>query len=932
MFRKDGRVLFNDGWKFSLDGGEWRDVELPHDWLIGDCHNLYKSGEGQYRKLCSFSEEDVNNSVELYFDGVYMNCTIYINGEIVSQWKNGYTAFFVEISDFLYAGENEIMVKVLYESPNSRWYSGAGIYRNVWLIKQNKSHIVSDGVYINADAVSGNVTAEVDCVGDYDEIRSFVLGEEEKTLRVRNPRLWSPESPHLYVVQSDLIKDGEVIDTVHSRFGFRSIEFNPEKGFILNHEPIKLHGVCMHHDLGALGAAVNANAIQRQLDILKGMGVNAIRTAHNPPASAFLRLCDEMGFLVIDEFSDVWEMSKTEFDYARFFPQWYKKDVEAWVKRDRNHPCVIMWSIGNEIYDTHSSPRGLYITRKLYGEVTKHDPHGNAQATIGSNFMMSENGRAVADFLTLAGYNYGEQMYDEHRNANPNRFIYGSETASAVRSRGIYHFPIEVPLLTHDDRQCSDLGNSAVGWGRSNESAWVMDRDRHWCGGQFVWTGFDYLGEPTPYSGKNSYFGAADTAGLPKSSYYFYKAVWGDRTDPTGCFVKIIPHWDWNEGQLIDVITYSNLKRVELFLNGESLGEQSVDFANNERLHCRWKVKYEKGELTAKAYGSNGEVAATDRVASFGDVAELRTSVERYGDLLFYTISAHDENGEFVANARNRVSVKAAGDGKLLGLDNGDSTDYDSYHSDSRRLFSGKLVAIVQSNSPIAGSLGVGADLSEIPVRKIELSVSRRELDADNPIAEITAQILPENATYSDIYFKCVRDNGIEANIAEIKGNTVVAKGDGNFRLCAYCKNGGAFPQIVSELEMSVSGLGVITRTADSFATFTAASNDRIYGDGYKIAGESVEYIGNNVVLEFHEMDFGDTGATQLTVCGSTPNDKDNTIRINHGGKEQLVEFKYSYPYVEQTFDIERLTDKSDLTFTFLPGSGFNFAWFKFKP
>jgi beta-galactosidase len=901
MFRKDGKVLFNDGWKFKLDEGGWNNVELPHDWLIYDTQNLYKTGEGRYKKTLNISIEDLSKSIELYFDGIYMNSTVYVNGVKAGEWKYGYTSFYVEISDYVHIGDNEILINVLHESPNSRWYSGAGIYRDVWLIKQNKTHITSDGVYIHAD-VSGKVIAHAHYTGKADEVRFSITD-------VDNPILWSPEKPHLYTMKTELIKDGEAVDCVYNKFGFRTIEFSPDKGFIFNAKPFKLHGVCHHHDLGALGAAVNVHAIRRQLELLKDMGVNSIRTAHNPPAPQLIELCDEMGLLVINELTDMWELPKNKYDYARFFPQWYKKDVKSWVRRDRNHPCVIMWSIGNEIYDTHVSHNGLKIAKNLYNEVKRHDPYGNGGVTIGSNFMMGENARKVADFLKLAGYNYAEKFYDEHHRENPGWFIYGSETTSTVRSRGIYHFPIEMPLLTHDDKQCSDLGNSVVGWGKSNEGAWLMDEQRQWCGGEFVWTGFDYIGEPTPYNSKNSYFGAIDTAGLPKASYYFYKSVWNKNAAP---FVKLFPHWDWNEGQIIDVVVYSNMQRVELFLNGE--------------IQASRKIKYTKGELVAKAYDLNGNVAAVDTAASFGEPSQLRVQSREYGDLTFCTICAYDKNGEFVANARNRVIVK----GDLLGLDNGDSTDYDSYKPlnngspFSRRLFSGKLTAISR------GGIEVEFDTREIPPRKIELTVSRQQLSKTHPTAEITATVLPENAHDKNIRFKCVSNNGIETNIAHIRANTIIAKGDGDFRIRAYIDSGNGFTQVFSELEMSVCGMGRITRAMDSFAVFTAASCDRIYGDSYEIDGDSINWIGNNVVLEFHGMDFGQTGASRLIIRGSTPLSEVNSIRINHGEQEQLIEFQSSYCLCEQTFEINRLSGVSDLRFTFLPGSNFCFSWFRF--
>ena len=1046
MFRKEGKALWNDGWQFRLDDGDWQSAELPHDWLIYDTQNLYRSGTGQYRKAFVLTAGDLEQSLELYFDGVYMNCTVYINDVCVFEWKNGYTPFHFDITGHVREGENVVLVSVKHESPNSRWYSGAGIYRNVWLIRQPKAHIITDSVYIHAD-VSGEVRVEAQYTGDADELRYTIEGVDGLT--VANPVLWSPDNPHIYNMKTELLKSGELIDCVYNKFGFRSISFSPDDGFLLNGKPFKLHGVCQHHDLGALGAAFNVHAARRQLDILMSMGVNSIRTSHNPPAAELIELCDELGLLVVDEFTDMWELSKTEFDYARFFPQWYARDVETWIKRDRNHPCVIMWSIGNEIFDTHVSERGLEVARNLNTEVLRHDPHGNARVTIGSNFMSSQNAQNVAGLLGLAGYNYAEGLYDEHRARYPDWFIYGSETASTVRSRGIYHLPADASLLTHDDRQCSDLGNSVVGWGKSNEGAWRDDRDRRYCGGQYIWTGFDYIGEPTPYSTKNSYFGAIDTAGLPKASYYFYKAVWNRTAEP---FVKIFPHWDWNRGQLIDVMTYSNVYKVELFLNGTSLGMQTVNLDTCDVFHSSWRVVYEPGELIAKAYNTDGSIIATDRTASFGDTSELRTEESCYGYLRFITISAYDKNGEFAANARDRIRVSVGGNARLLGLDNGDSTDYDSYKGDNRRLFSGQLTAIVQGD----GDIEVDIDRSEIPVRKIELTAERRALSADNPEAAITSSVLPSNATYSDIEWKCVLDNGVVTNIAEVipakTGATVKAKGDGNFRLRAYCKNNSEFPQVISELEFNVTGMGQPTRNPyelvaasfynfssgklntlmnggingikedtvigfngidfgktgsnrftfyvgcehdvpveirygnpseaetelfekflfknnkmwenfkpqefilsknlcdvrnlcfvfgssctfggfefimDSFGQINAAMCDNVYGDSFEVSADNIIGIGNNVFVEFAGMDFGEVGASRLTICGRTPNAV-NSIRLSYGDRSQTLEFKQSAEYTEQTFELQPITGRQDISFVFLPGSNFDFARFKF--
>jgi beta-galactosidase len=874
MFAKPEKTLWNDDWQFTMKGlntpfseidGEenWYNVEIPHDWLIWDTRKLYETGDGWYKKDFKISSEDLDKSIELTFDGVYMDCVVYINGEEVFEWKYGYTSFSFEIRKFVKEGYNTVHVQVRHEAPNTRWYSGAGIYRNVWLTKQNRSHIVSDGVYIISRPKRNlwKTRVQAEYTGETSIIRYTVLDAEgncaahaetlgDYIFEFGSPNLWTLRSPYLYTLKTELVKDGKVVDAVFNKFGFRTINFTRENGFMFNERKLKLHGVCLHHDLGALGAAFNVNALRRQLEIMKSMGVNAVRTSHNPPAPQLISLCDEMGLLVMNEAFDVWDEAKNEKDYSRFFREWYKKDVASWIRRDRNHPCVVMWSIGNEIHDTHESERGLKTAAELTAEISKHDPYCNAITTIASNYMEWENAQKVGDFIKIAGYNYGERLYDEHYENNPERVIYGSETVSCVRSRGVYHFPIDNNILTHDDGQCSDLGNSLPGYASSNEAAWVADRDRGWCGGQFIWTGTDYIGEPTPYGTKNSYFGAVDTAGLPKASYYFYKAVWSD-SEP---FIKLFPHWDWNEGQFIDVITYSNMGKVELFLNGESLGRRIVDLMNDDVLHAYWRVKYRKGELVAKAYDGDGDIAAVDRAVSFGDTARLKADCD-FGvmcangtDLKYITVSALDENGEFVANARDRVRVKVSGAARLVGFDNGDSTDYDSYKGDNRRLFSGQAVFIIQSclwggkaeveisakgvNGvklnfdvlPCEKPVGVRVPAKnlytgyvqpfkdEIPVRKIQLKADRTELDEKEPVAVVTAEIFPANADYKEIEWTCVNYSGEAVQIAEVvgdsKGATVTAKGIGSFRLRAFCRNGGDIPQVISELEMLSDGFG----------------------------------------------------------------------------------------------------------------------------
>ena len=1119
-------LLWNDGWQFRLaendaldistaDSGQWTEVEVPHDWLIGDTRNLYASGDGWYRKDFDFAAEDAQSCVYLAFDGVYMDSTVYVNGRAVGDWKYGYSSFYFDITGFLTVGKNRVHVQVRYRSPNSRWYSGAGIFRNVFLRLREKEHIAIDGVYISPRLEDGQWKVYVDTETKGEgRLTHLILDKDGRTvaqgegssccITVDSPMLWDIYKGNLYTLRTAFAKNGKTLDVQNNIFGFRRVEFTPE-GFFINGRKEKLHGVCMHHDLGALGSAMNEAALKRQLEILKGFGVNAIRSSHNMPARELVKLCSEMGLLMDTESFDMWENPKTAHDYGNWFKDWYKKDIAAWVRRDRNAPCVIMWSVGNEIGDTNS-PRGLEVVKQLKEAVLEHDPKGNAVPTLASNFLAWEPAQKVSDVLKQGGYNYAEQFYQKHHEMYPDWFIYGSETSSAVRSRGVYHLPASAAILTHDDLQCSDMGNSCVGWGKPMEKAWIMDRDCDFCGGEFVWTGFDYIGEPTPYSTKNSYFGIVDTAGLFKESYYFYKSVWTDgKKSP---FVHILPAWDFNEGQEVEVRTYSNVEDVELFLNGKSLGKQHIDLAHGDVLHGSWKVNYTEGELIARAYDRNGREAAFDRRASFGEAAEICITPEKRSmlangrDLIFLRISVLDENGEPVANARNRVKVEVSGAGRLMGLDSGDSTDYDSYRGNSKRLFSGMLTAIIGATFE-SGDVNISVSSKGLPtsrlvlssvecdipegtakpcpqfpvyvqensdkisVRKIELTADRIKLDGDNPSACVTAKILPENADYRDITWKCVVESGVVSPVAQVKGEggkaTVTAKGDGSFILRAMVNNGFDHPEVISDLYFTAEGLGqaltnpyefvsaslwsfsnvvpsivergavsgINSRTVIGFdnvdagsfgsdalrlymgvcgselevemwlgdpdngetqprlidtlhfpenngwdrflpveftlpervrgvvsisfvinrncifggfelirqnraaAAIHAGEYDEIYGDDFEIVDNRIEKIGNNVVIGFNGLDFGE-GAAKVTVCGRTPNEE-NPIQIRYtpeGGEQitQLVKFANSSEYCEQCFDIERIAGKvSNMSFVFMPGSSFDFDWFRFE-
>lgn len=936
-------ILFNDGWQFSLTeigtplsglkNLRWYNVSLPHDWLIGDTDNLYRTGEGWYRRKLDVTAEQLEGRVFINFDGVYTDSAMFVNGEQAGVWRYGYTPFEYDITDFLHEGGNELLVRIDHRAPNTRWYSGAGIFRDVTLKYRPKTYIVNDGIYIHSEKSGDNVwttRVETDISGDAANIRLVLEvfgadgapigafrqdavfdGGRESFLNefsITDPALWDIYRPNLYTLRVSLFGGGEPLDSQDVEYGYRTVEFIPDKGIVINGAAKKMHGVCLHHDLGALGAAFNAGALYRQLKIMADMGVNSIRTSHNPPARQLMEMCDRIGLLVDSECFDMWEIPKTEFDNARFFNETCEQDVKAWVERDRNHASLLMWSIGNEISDTNSE-RGVEITKMLRDYVHKYDPWHNAPATIGSNFMTGENAQRCSDELKIAGYNYTERLYAEHHAKYPDWTIYGSETASAVRSRGIYHFPMDKAILTYPDLQCSSLDNSVVGWGASARKSWRLDRDCDFCGGQYIWTGFDYIGEPTPYSTKNSYFGIVDTAGFPKDIYYFYQSVWTDK--PT---LHITPsYWDFGVvGGIIDVIVYSNAYRVELYLNGKLIGTKECDITVDEEMRFVFHVPFEAGELSAKGYDRGGALIAEETLRTPSDPAAIKLTELEYSDkqadgrsITFVEISVVDKDGNPVGNAVNRVKAEVSGEGRLVGLDNGDSTDYDSYKGDNRRLFSGKLLAMIQSTMtagavkltvtsvglesaelsyvtepPCCDTSGIGAateDLppvkrteytAEIPARMLSLSCGVRELTKENPTAHITAKLFPENTTYPDIRWKVLSPNGVEIKWADIAptadGADITANADGEFKVFAYAENGCGVPRVFAEVSFTASGLGAAFKNAYEFipASLLDGSNVPVTDAGNNWLGS----FGGRTVMTYGSVDFGAVGTEKLTL------------------------------------------------------------------
>ncbi len=1021
------KTCFNKGWEFlklgigsDLAGVRERQagfepVEIPHDWLIYNTANLYEDSRGWYRKKVNFEQKE-GRRIFLYFEGIYMDSEVYVNGEKAWEWKNGYSSFEVEITPFLKGGEEEILVAANHQCPNSRWYSGAGIYRDVFVKVAEETCLVTDSLYVAAAPVKAakeaskdtwqiKVSAEVSGSRALELPVNFVLkykgreiaraagvnadkagvvtdrecgtenGENVKyaaAFELENPLIWDIDHPHLYEMEV-LLENGEREETT---FGLRTTEFSPREGFFLNGRHVKLNGVCEHHDLGCLGSAYFSAAMRRKMDILKEMGVNAIRTSHNMPSKDFMNLADEMGILVVTEAFDMWERSKTTYDYARFFKEWAEKDVASWVRRDRNHPSVIMWSIGNEIYDTHADERGRDLTGMLKARVEEHDPEGNAPVTFGSNFMPWENTQKCADIVKLAGYNYGEKYYEAHHEKYPDWVIYGSETASVVHSRGIYHFPLRQPLLADDDEQCSALGNSTTSWGaKSIERCIMNDRDAKYSMGQFIWTGFDYIGEPTPYHTKNSYFGQIDTAGFPKDAYYTFKAEWTDYHKAP--MIHVFPYWDFNPGQLVDVRVCSNAPKVELFFNGQSLGVREIDHEAGQTLIQDWQIRYAPGEILAVAYDETGAEIARESRHSFGDSAKITLQADKDvvkvadkenatggSDLIFVIVGMVDKDGNPVENAVDYVDVKVTGAGRLIGLDNGDSTDYDSYKGTRRKLFSGKLLAVIAAKETpgdiqvqVSGeglesaeltlraveclsgeernaAEQIGMDASgeahrpavfaenrtqpcqhdKVFIRKIEiLSKQGQILNGDLREVEVQALIYPKTATCKDLSWSVTTEAGITSPIAKVEQREgriyISARADGDFMVRCTADNGTGKVKLISQLDFRAEGLGEPFLNPYEFVSgglYNRSVGEVSNGNekGVASARDGVTKIG------FADVDFGTFGADEITLPIFALDSAPHTIEIWEGmpedeGSEKVADLVYQKPSIWNVYQPE---------------------------
>ena len=973
------KKLMNDGWEFlKLPSGstyeesrisrEWEKVDLPHDWLIRQHKNLYETADAWYRRMLEY--EKIPDACLLYFDGVYMDCDVLLNGKIICSHAYGYTAFTADLTGKITTGKNEITVHIRHKSPNSRWYSGSGIYRDVFLIELHANHIIPDSFYLSEKKAKNGWDLEIsaetsgkDRVVFTCEITDLSGAEisraqtESRGGRIKTEiflpgaKAWDPEHPVLYSMK---YKYGDEEGSL--RFGLRTLEFSPDRGLVLNGRVLKIKGVCLHHDLGSLGAAFHEKAARRQLMLMKEMGVNALRTAHNPPASKMLDLCDELGILVDDEAFDMWERSKTDYDYARFFPSCEAEDVASWIRRDRVHPCVFMWSVGNEIYDMHADLRGTEVCEMLMNQVRSHDPYQHAAVTFGCNYMPWEGGQRCADLVKIAGYNYGERLYEAHHKKHPDWVIYGSETGSVLSSRGIYHFPIEKSIMSESDLQCSALGNSNTSWGAEDLRKMITDDLKcSFSMGQFIWSGIDYIGEPTPYHTRNCYFGQADTACFPKDAYYLFQSLWSDRK-----VLHIGVIWDWNPGQMIDVPVMTNYSRVELLVNGKSCGIREADRYKAESCLPVWKIPYEPGELCARALDADVTILQETVRRTSGETGRLVLVSEEsslFGDghdLAFITVQAEDSDGNPVENARDRVRLTVSGGAYLVGTDNGDSSDTDGYKENSRRLFGGKLLVIIASDgtdrdatitaestggiraeiciptnkaAPIPGTSCVqriqeSSGDSRIPVRKIEiLAEGKRELTRENPSCTFRIRQLPESAQGEPLVCQITNESGIIFPFAKAEMNgdrvKVTAEGDGRFQLRVLGGNTKDHPEIISQIGLSASGIGnppinpyifVSAGLYDFCKGNLGTGNEK--GIAFSRDGESM--------AGFSRVDFGKTGSDTLVLPVFALDDRMYEIELFDGDPEQggrLIQvLRYCKPsiwneYQEESYHLpERLT------------------------
>lgn len=783
-------TVLKDGWQFAkVDSSgnrePWQSVRVPHDWAIygpfdraNDLHEVAVEqngekvktlktgrtgglpflGRGVYRKTIELP--DTNGlSAGLLFDGAMSNARVYINGKQLIYWPNGYNSFYVDLTGVAVPGSNELVVELVNEPSSSRWYPGAGLYRNVRLITTDRIHIPVWGTYITTPSVDkerASVSLEIDIEGvtrkDVVEVDTRIINPEgvevaravndfiprgqlhRQNFVIDRPDLWSPDAPALYTARTTLRVDSVEVDSYDTRFGVRKLEYIPERGFFLNGVPTKFRGVCNHHDLGPLGAAVNRAALRHQLELLKDMGVNAVRTSHNMPAPELVELCDEMGMMLMVEAFDDWGYRpKSPNGYGKHFNEWALRDIDNMVRHYRNNPSVVMWSIGNEVPSQWSST-GVSELLMLQDRVHELDP--TRPVTCGMDGIKGVLKNGFAASLDLPGFNYKPQYYESALEQLPQRLILGSETASTVSSRGVYHFPVgfdkEHNMVIDPSGQSSSYDNEACNWSNTPDIDFFMDR-QPWMLGQFVWTGFDYLGEPSPYDtdfwpNHSSVFGIIDLASLPKDRYYLYRSQW-NKTDTT---FHVLPHWTWpgREGQVTPVFVYTTFPAAELFVNGVSQGRREFnDSTLQTRCRLMWNdVVYQPGEITVVAYDGDGNEAGRKTVCTAGKPHRLVLECNRHSlaadgdDLAYITVRVVDRDGNVVPSDGRRVKFKVKGAGTFEATANGDPRCLLPFQNPEMDLFSGAATAIVRS-SDLPGSLTFTASAHGLKPASITIPV-----------------------------------------------------------------------------------------------------------------------------------------------------------------------------------------------------------------
>ena len=769
-------VILTDGWQFQAEQEgkvqeKWQTVRVPHDWAIagpfdkkwdlqkvaieqnGEKEATEKSGRsgalpwigaGHYRRI--FYIPQGCERAELVFDGAMSEPTVCINGQKAGYWAYGYNAFRVDITPFMKPGENQLDVDLLNIEESSRWYPGAGLYRPVKLVMTGNICLDEWGTFIrtlSADQNSAHVavssqiqpatiTPDLRIMVDIMDAQGKIVGQAESQLSVSGaaeldfnitqPKLWSPESPYLYQVRTRLYDDGKLLDEITNKMGIRTISVTKEGGFQLNGITRKIKGVCLHHDLGPLGAAVNKAALIRQIKLMKEMGCDAIRTSHNMPSQMQMDICDSLGMMVMAESFDMWLYPKCKNGYARFFNDWSDRDIENLILANRNHPSIIMWSIGNEIPE-QGSEEGREIARHLQGLCHLFDP--TRPVTQGMDRAEEALKSGFAQVMDVPGFNYRVHKYEQNLKQLPQGFLLGSETASTVSSRGVYKFPVKVTdnsqyaswAPTYDpkaikkaDGQCSSYDVEYCSWSNLPDDDWVWQDDKDWVIGEFVWTGFDYLGEPTPYDeywpSRSSYFGICDLAGLPKDRYYLYRSRWNKNQHT----IHLLPHWSWGQarkGKVTPVYCYTDYPSGELFINGKSQGKVTKNPKERlDRYRLRWNdVKYEPGELKVVVYDANGNAAGEKIVKTAGKPADLKLeawtaneNLQANGDdLAFVTVSLIDAEGTLIPQADDQLTFEVTGAGTFEAVCNGDATSLESFKQPTMKLFSGQLVVVVRS-------------------------------------------------------------------------------------------------------------------------------------------------------------------------------------------------------------------------------------------